>query len=204
MNTHHPFWSWFTANEKKLRTIHILSESEGNQLLYWFHQHLRYYSSKIGFQLIISTSSKKLSTLSFSTCGDYEVRQLILNLMEAAPKFPHWIISATLTSLADEDPDFFEKEYCLNGICCKPSNIKFWCHLIDPDTDQFVLGIILDFPIDDMDPELLYEIVGIILTDTLGEEQYEQYIEAFIIHSELPEDEELLELKNLKIYLEGY
>ena len=200
----HPFWSWFTANEKRLSSINTLTESEKDQLLNWFSQHLKYYSSKIGHRLIIPPEIGEPAHLAFATNGCPKDRVLVVKLMEAAPKFPHWIISATLTSLADEDPDYFEKEYCLNGICCKPSDIKFWCHLIDPDTDQFVLGIILDFPIDDMDPELLYEVVGTILTDTLGEEQYEQYIEAFIIHSELPEDEELLELKELKIYLEGY
>jgi hypothetical protein len=99
---------------KKLRTIHIISESEGNQLLYWFHQHLRYYSPKIGFQLIISTRVKKPSTFSFSTCGDYEVGQLILNLIEAAPKFPNWIISTNIKTLSEEESEYLENEFNLN------------------------------------------------------------------------------------------
>src|SRR5690554_4856318 len=125
MNTP-PFWNWFQANEKKLRTIHTLPESEGNQLLYWFYQHLRYYSPKIGFQLIISTSSKKLSTLSFSSCGDYEVRQLILNLIEAAPKFPNWIISATISTLSEEESEYLENEFNINKASFITSNLKSW------------------------------------------------------------------------------
>jgi len=204
MNSTH-FWSWFTANEKQLRSINTLSESKKFELLYWFSQHMKYYNPQIGYRLIIPPLEyQKPAHLSFASYGDPEIRAIVLNLMEIAPKSKDWTISATLTSLANEDPDYFEKEYCLNGICCKPSDIKFWCHLIDPDTDQFVLGIILDFPIDKFDPDLLHEVVAIIITDILGEEKYEQFIEAFIIHSELPEDEELLELKELKIYLEGY
>src|SRR5690554_5160830 len=108
------FWSWFTANEKKLRTIHTIPESEGNQLLYWFHQHLRYYSPKIGFQLIISTSSKKLSTLSFSSCGDYEAHQIILNLIQSAQKIPNWIISTTIETLSEDDSEYLENEININ------------------------------------------------------------------------------------------
>lgn len=202
MNTQ-VFWHWFSSNEKKLRTIHIISESEGNQLLYWFHQHLRYYSPKIGFQLIISTRVKKPSTLSFSTCGDYEVRQLILNLIEVAPKFPNWIISTNIKTLSEEESEYLENEFNLNYSSIT-SNIKSWIQLIDPSTNKFILGIIMDFPIDKFDPDLLHEVVGFIITDTLGKENFERFIEAFIIHSEPPEDEVLLELKDLIIYLEGY
>jgi len=181
-----PFWSWFLANEKTLRNIHSLSDKGREELFYWFSKHLEYYSPHIGYRLIIPPENQDLPTLAFSTCGDPQIRAMVLNLMEIAPKLKDWTISATLTSLVNEDPDFFEKEYCLNGICCKPSNIKFWCHLIDPDTDQFILGIILDFPIDDMDLELLYEIVAIILTDTLGEGKFERFIEDFFFKPNFP------------------
>ncbi len=201
MNTQ-PFWSWFQANEKKLRTIHTLSESEGNQLLYWFHQHLRYYSPKIGFQLIISTSSKKLSTLSFSTCGDYEVRQLILNLIEAAPKTHNWIITATISTLSEEESEYFENEFRLNKFSCNVSNLKFWRQLTDPLTNKITLGIVPSFPTFKIDHEILHSTVAGILKETLGEERYEHYIEDFIIQSEIPENEELFELKDLKLYLE--
>ncbi|HLW31225.1 MAG TPA: hypothetical protein VKX40_03110 [Aequorivita sp.] len=202
MNTT-PFWSWFQANEKKLRTIHTLPESEGNQLLYWFHQHLRYYSSKIGFQLIIATSSKKPSTLSFSTCGDYEVRQLILNLIESAPKFPNWIISAHISTLTDEEYEYFENEFRLNKINFNASSIEFWPQHIDPITNKAILGIILNFPTPQIDPKIVHQTVVEILKDTLGEKNYERYIADIIIHSDIPEDEALFELSELKQYLEN-
>jgi len=123
--------------------------------------------------------------------------------MSDAPKYQDWIISAWLNSLADENPDYFEKEYCIEGICYKPSNIKFWGEFIVVEKVKFVLGIIFDFPIDNIEPNLLRQIVGIVLTDTLGELTYEHYIEDFIIHSETPEDEEIFELFDLKMYLEG-
>lgn len=203
MNTP-PFWSWFLTNEKKLRTIHTLPENEGNQLLYWFYQHLQYYNSNIGFQLIIPTTSKELPTLSFLTYGDFEDRQPILTLIESAPKLKGWVIKASLSSLEDQYSDYFQKEYCLNGICCKPSNIKLWGLSIDPKTDLFILGIFLDFSTDKYDSDLLREVVAIILTDTLGEERFEKHIEDFCIYSKLPEDEELFELNELKQYLEDY
>lgn len=197
------FWHWFCRNEKKLRTIHILSENEGNQLLYWFHQHLRYYSSKIGFQLIISTSSKKLSTLSFSSCGDYEVRQLILNLIEAAPKFPNWIISATISTLSEEDSEYFENEFRLNKISRNVSNLKFWRQHIDPITNKLILGIILNFPTTKIAPEIIHSTVVEVLKQNLGEGHNERYIEEIIIHSENPKDEKLFELQELKLFLEN-
>lgn len=203
MNTH-PFWSWFTANETKLRAINTLPENDRHKLLCPFSKHLHNYSPKIGYRVIISPENQGVPTIAFSSSRKPEVRALILNLMETAPRFKDWIITASITSLADQDPNYFENEYCLNGICCKPSHIKFWALLIDPDTDQFVLGIILDFPIDDLDPELLYEIAAIILTDTLGEERFEKYIEDFIIHSATPDDEEVFELHELRQYLEDY
>lgn len=199
-----PFWSWFLANEHILRNIHSLSEKGREELLYWFAKHLEYYSPNIGYRLIIPPENQDLPTLAFSTCGDPEVRALILHLMETAPKFKDWIITASITSLADQDPDYFEKEYCLNGLCCKPSHIKFWTLLIDPETDQFILGIHLDIPTNNIDPELVHEIVAIILKDSLGDENYEHHIEDIIIHDQLPDDEEILPLKELKLYLEGY
>src|SRR5690554_2462089 len=204
MNTHHPFWSWFTANEKTLRKVHSLSDHEREELLYWFSQHLKYYSTTIGHRLIIPFEVGEPARLSFATYGRPKGRVMVLKLMEAAPKLPYWIISASIPSMSDQDPDYFEKEYCLNGICLKPSGIKFWGMFLDPDTDQFILGICLDFPIHKFDPDLLHEVVAIIITDTLGEEKFERLIEAFFIQTELPKGEELLELKDLKIYLEGY
>lgn len=197
-----PFWSWFTANEKKLRAINRLPENDRHELLYWFSQHLHYYCPKIGHRVIIPHENQGLPTIAFSSSRDPEVRALILNLMETAPKFKDWIITASITSLSDQDPDYFESEYCLNGICCKPSDIKFWAQLADPDTHQFILGIILDFPIDKLDPIRLYEIVEIILNDTLGEERYDRHIEDFIIHPQIPENEDLFNLQDLKQYLE--
>lgn len=82
MNT---FWSWFTANENKLRSIHNLSDCERTELLFWLSQHLKYYSPKIGHRLIVDPEGKEPPTLSFSICGDPEVRGLILNLMAEAP-----------------------------------------------------------------------------------------------------------------------
>ena len=163
-----------------------------------------YYSPKIGYRFIIPPLSQEPPTLSFSTSGDPKLRILIVQLLETAPKLPHWIITASITSLADQDPNYFEKEYCLNGLCCKPSHIKFWTLLIDPETDQFILGIHLDIPTNNIDPELVHEIVAIILNDTLGDESFERHIEDFIILDQLPDDEEILELKDLKLYLEGY
>lgn len=197
------FWSWFLANEKKLRTIHTLPESEGNQLLYWFYQHLRYYSPKIGFQLIIPTSSKKLSTLSFSTCGDYEVRQLILNLIEAAPRTPNWIISATISTLSEEDSEYFENEFGLNKINCNTSNIKFWRQHIDPITNKLILGIILNFPTTKIDPEIVHSTVVEVIKENLGKNIYNLHIEEIHIHSEIPQDEKLFELRELKLFLEN-
>lgn len=46
--------------------------------------------------------------------------------------------------------------------------------------------------------------MDIVQTDTLGELLDDSYVEDFIIHSEIPEDEELFELYDLKVYLEGY
>lgn len=105
------FWPWFLANEKKLRKIHTLPENEGNQLLYWFYQHLRSYNPKIGFQLVIPTNSKGKPTLSFSACDDDEVRQLIYDLIEAAPNIPNWIISTTIITLSKEDWEYFGNEF---------------------------------------------------------------------------------------------
>lgn len=196
------FWHWFTANENKLRTIHDLTDSERTELQFWLSQHLKYYSPKIGHRLIIPPNGIEKPTLSFSICGDPEVRSLILSLMAEAPTYKNWIIAASLTSLAD-DPDYFDNEYCLNGITLKPSNIKFWGESIDVKKKQFILGIILDFPIDNIDPDLLRQIVRIVLIDTLGESTYNRYIEDFIVHLKIPEDEEIFELYELKMYLEG-
>jgi|SRR5690554_3783573 len=198
------FWHWFTANEKRLRKIHNLPESEGNQLLYWFFQHLNYYSPKIGYRIIIPTQTRELPTLDFFSYGDPEVRMLIIQLIETAPEFPDWIIKASITSLAKEDPDYFEKEYCLNGLCCKPSYIRFWVELIDPDTDRFILGIHLDTPANNIDPDLVHETVVAILKDILGDEKYNHHIEDIVIHDQIPHDEDILELNELKLYLEDY
>jgi|SRR5690554_203210 len=194
------FWSWFTANEKKLRTIHTIPESEGNQLLYWFHQHLRYYSPKIGFQLIISTSSKKLSTLSFSSCGDYEAHQIILNLIQSAQKIPNWIISTTIETLSEDDSEYLENEININKARIT-SNLKSWIQHIDPVTNKFILEIVLNFPTAKTGPEIVHQTVVRILKEILGDYIYNHQIENIIIHSAIPKDKELFELKDLRLYL---
>lgn len=199
-----PFWLWFLTNEHILRNIHTLSEKGREELLYWFSKHLDYYSPNISFRIIIPPIDQDLPTLSFGASAEPEVRVLLVKLLETAPKLPNWIITASITSLADLDPNYFEKEYCLNGFCCKPSHIKFWALLNDPITDQFIFGIHLDIPTNDKDPDLVYETVVIILKDTLGDEKYERHIEDIIIQNQLPDDEEIRELKELKLYLEGY
>ena len=202
MNTN-IFWLWFRTNEKKLRSIHTLPESEGEQLLYWFYQHLRYYNSKIGFQIVIATSQKKQPTLSFSTWGDYKVRQLILNLIESAPKISNWIISTTIETLSDEDSEYLENEFNLNNSSFIASSLRSWIQRIDPGTNKFILGIILNFATANIHPEIVKLAVIGILKDTLGELLYDRYIEDFIIHSQIPEDEEVFELCELKPYLKG-
>ena len=129
---------------------------------------------------------------------------LIIQLIETAPEFPDWIIKASITSLAEEDPDYFEKEYCLNGLCCKPSYISFWVALIDPDTDRFILGIYLETPTNNIDPDLVHETVVAILKDILGDKKYNHHIEDIVIHDQIPDDEDILELNELKLYLEDY
>lgn len=107
-----------------------------------------------------------------------------------------------MTSLKDHDAYYFQKEYCLNRFCCKPSDLTFWCISIDSDTDQFILGIHLYIPTKDIDSDLVHETAIAILKDTLGDEKYNHHIEDIIIHNEIPDDEEILELKELKLYLE--
>lgn len=195
------FWQWFTANEKKLRSLHNLSMCERAELLFWLSQHLKYYSPRIGHRLTIPKNGNEPPTLSFSICGDPEVRGLILDLMAEAPSYQDWIISASLNSLA-EDPDYFEKEYCLEGICCRPSNIRFWAEVADVNTKKFILAIIFTFSISYLEATILKQLVEIILTDTLGESLYHRHIKDFKIHSQVPEKEELFPLYELKIYLE--
>lgn len=196
------FWSWFTANETKLRSLHKLPDSERTDLLFWLSQHLKYYSPKIGHRLTISSNIQEPSTLSFSICGEPEVRGLILTLMAEAPKYKNWIISASLNSLAGEDPDYFEKEYCLDGICCRPSQIKFWGEVAEVNSKQFLLGIIFTFPITHLDLDILKQIVVIILSDTLGEALYNRHIKGLTIYSEISDDEDIIDLYELKLYLE--
>lgn len=176
---------------------------EKSDLLYAFVHHLQYYNPKIGYRLILASESEGIPTLAFSSRRDPDLRPVIIHLMETAPKLKDWIITASKTSLAEQYPDYFDKEYCLYGICCKPSDIRFWGLCIDSDTKESILGIVLDFPIDKLDPIRLYEVVAIILMDTLGEESYDRHIEDFIVHSQIPDDEDLFELSNLKMYLEG-
>ena len=132
------------------------------------------------------------------------MRQLILNLIEAAPKFPNWIISATISTLSEEESEYFENEFRLNKISCNVSNLKFWHQLIDPLTNKITLGIIPNFPTAKINPEIVHETVVGILKDFLGEVLYNRHIEDIIIHNQIPDDEEILELKELKLYLEGY
>src|SRR5690554_4695236 len=198
------FWLWFIANEKALRGINHLNKRKRSKLIYWFSKHLGYYNPKIGFRLIVPLENQGTPSIAFSAGENIELRPDILHLMKTAPHTKKWIITASLTSLADNDPDYFEKGNYINGIYLKPSNIKFWGLSIHPDTRQFFLGIVLDLPIAKKDENLLYEAVESILIDTLGEERYYHYIEDFCIYSELPEDEDLLSLKDLKQYLEGY
>ena len=197
------FWLWFMANEKTLKKLHSLSEKKREELMYWFSTHLDYFNPQIGYRLMIPPNSQELPTLAFTTNGDLEARKHILHLMETAPKTKDWIISATITSLAEEDPNYYEKEYCIEGVCCRQSNIKFWGELIDLNTKQLVLGIIFNFPIKEVQPDLLRQIISIVLIDTLGEQLYDRYIKDFIIYTQIPEDEDLFELYELKMYLEG-
>ncbi len=198
------FWSWFLANEKKLRSIHTLPESECNQLLFWFYQHLRCYSADIGFQILIKTSSKKRRTLTFSTSSDSEVHQIILNLIQSAPEIPNWIISTTIETLSEDDSEYLENEFNINKASFITSNIKSWIQHIDPVTNKFIVGIILNFQTANINPEIAHLTVVRILKETLGDYIYNHYIENIIIHNQLPNDKEVLELKELKIYLEEY
>ena len=131
------------------------------------------------------------------------MRQLILNLIEAAPKTPNWIISATISTLSEEESEYFENEFRLNQISCNASSIKFWRQHIDPITNKLILGIILNFPTTKIAPEIVHSTVVEVLKQNLGENIYNHHIEDIIIHSEIPEDEEIFELNDLPLYLEG-
>ncbi len=203
MNTN-LFWSWFLANEKKLRFIHKLPEIEGQQLLFWFYQHLRCYSADIGFEILITTSSKKRRTLTFSTGGDSEAHQIILNLIESAPKIPNWIISTTIETLSEDDSEYLENEFNINKASFITSNIKAWIQHIDPVTNKFIVGVVLNFPTANITPELTLQTVIRILKEILGDYIYNHHIENIIIHNLIPNDKEVFVLKDLKLYLEGY
>src|SRR5690554_5778491 len=160
------FWLWFMANEKTLRGINHLNKRKRSKLIYWLSKHLEYYNPKIGFRLIVPYENQGTPSIAFSAGKNLEVRPHILHLMETAPITKNWIISASLTSLADNDPDNFEKANYINGIYLKPSNIRFWVLSISPNTYQFTLGIVLDFPITKKNQKLLYETVEATLIDT--------------------------------------
>ncbi|QAA80806.1 hypothetical protein EI546_03265 [Aequorivita sp. H23M31] len=130
------------------------------------------------------------------------MRQLILNLIESAPKFPNWIISATISTLSEEDSEYFENEFRINKINFNASTIEIWPQHIDPITNKATLGIVLNFPTPQIDPKIVHQTVVEILKDTLREKHYERYIADIIIHSDIPKDEALFELSELKQYLE--
>ncbi|SDX33455.1 hypothetical protein [Aequorivita viscosa] len=203
MNTN-LFWSWFLANEKKLRSIHTLPEIEGKQLLFWFYQYLRCYSADIGFQILIKTSSKKRRTLTFFTSGDSEAHQIISNLIQSAPKIPNWIISTTVETLSEDDSEYLENEFNINKASFITSNIKSWIQHIDPVTNKLIVGIILNFPTANINPEIAHLTVVRILKEILGDYIYNHRIENIIIHNQLPNDKKVFELRELKLYLEGY
>ncbi|WP_271393761.1 hypothetical protein [Aequorivita sinensis] len=95
------FWLWFMANEKTLRGINHLNKRKRNKLIYWLSKHLEYYNPKIGFRLIVPYENQGTPSIAFSAGKNLEVRPHILHLMETAPITKNWIISASLTSLAD-------------------------------------------------------------------------------------------------------
>ena len=78
-----------------------------------------------------------------------------------------------------------------------------WREVAEVNSKQFLLGIVLNFPITHIEPILLKAIVAIILTDTLGESLYHRHIKGFNIQTQIPEDQEIFELYDLKMYLEG-
>ena len=89
------FWRWFTANESKLKQIQTLPKSEQEELLYWFNKHLEYHNPRIKPKLHISDDNQGPPTLTFSVYSDHEIRTAMLHLLETAPPYKDWIITAS-------------------------------------------------------------------------------------------------------------
>ncbi|QAA80856.1 hypothetical protein EI546_03535 [Aequorivita sp. H23M31] len=130
------------------------------------------------------------------------MRQLILSLIESALKFPNWIISTIIETLSEDDSEYLENEFNINKASFITSNIKSWIEHIDPVTNKFMLGIVLNFPTAKTGREIVHQTVVRILKETLGDYIYNHQIENIIIHNQLPNDKEVLELKELKLFLE--
>jgi len=198
-----PFWRWFSANEKRLRAINTISEREKSEIQHWLSVHLKYYCSKIGHRLTIPSNPDNPARFDFSFSNEPHVRARILKLLETAPDLPNWHFSAKINALIEEYPDYYEEEYCIEGVCCKPSNLKFWVASIDEKTEKLILGITPNFPIDTIDPDALHQVVNTILIDTIGEFLYKRFILKFNIHSHSPQEVKLLGGYELNLYLEG-
>jgi len=96
------FWRWFTANENKLKQIHTLPKSGQEELLYWLNKHLEYHNPRIKPQLHISADNNGPPTLTFAVYSDHEIRASILHLLETAPPYKDWIITASQDENLDE------------------------------------------------------------------------------------------------------
>ncbi|WP_310992082.1 hypothetical protein [Aequorivita marina] len=89
------FWRWFTANKNKLKQIHTLPKREQEELLYWLNKHLDYHNPRIKPQLHISADNDGPPSLTFAVYSDHEIRAAMLQLLETAPPYKDWIISAS-------------------------------------------------------------------------------------------------------------
>ena len=86
------FWNWFQDNNKLLNNFNDINNQDYDTALYWLGEFLEYYCPHLIY--LIVQKSKAESELIISANSDSDYYGEVITLVDAAPKFCGWKITA--------------------------------------------------------------------------------------------------------------
>ncbi|MDH5325552.1 MAG: hypothetical protein OEZ68_02740 [Gammaproteobacteria bacterium] len=191
MAQHNFFWSWFQDNLGRIESRH---ETDRDGIMGEILEQLHRYNDKLFFEI---SESGPQSELIITAEGDVEQFTSVIELVERAPKLPHWNFIAFKTGIGF---GFYTR---FGGVHYDPD--EMWFLPISHTSDD--LGLRIGIPnFEDVNADVSEEAMWMILETALGELECANnigYVEVGSLPQE-PDEMGYIELVDLKEFIEWY
>ncbi|OIP47494.1 MAG: hypothetical protein COZ16_10715 [Flavobacteriaceae bacterium CG_4_10_14_3_um_filter_31_253] len=201
MNTIQNFWQHFQKENLALFLLNDLPKEIKTKKMAAFSQALEEYNKDIGYIII---SGKKKATLIITAHGNPYLFKEVELLVYHAPKLERWQINAFLQPEKNLDPyiNKTDKPLEYHGITLRVSEMYFLPLEIPDKPHEFGIKVLVKNHIIYKDNPRLREAIYVIIEHLIGEKSFANDITFIEIGQLVADDENQIELYNLKSYID--